>query len=181
MSVSDQLQRVRMSYEDYLRLPEGVRAEYVDGEAIMTPPATGGHNNAQRRLANLIEGSLDPALLVVTESGVRRGQRVRIPDVSVFARKEDVAFYDQVPILVVEVLSPSTRSEDTVRKVTEYLEAGISQYWLLDRDHATLTVLVNAGDAWQPALELDAEHPRGEVAVGDHGVVAVDLEALVRL
>jgi len=179
MSVSDQLQRVRMSYEDYLRLPEGVRAEYVDGEAIVTPPATGGHNNSQRWLANLIEESLDPSLLVVTESGVRRGQRVRIPDISVFAHKEDLAFYDQVPILVVEVLSPSTRSEDTMQKVTEYLAAGIGQYWILDRDEVTLTVLVNEGEAWRTALALDARQPRGAVEVGDHGVVAIDLEHLI--
>ena len=43
--------------------------------------------------------------------------------------------------LVVEVLSPSTRRHDLIAKRHDYAMAGIPQYWILDQDEETLTVL----------------------------------------
>lgn len=176
---SDRMLRLRMSYDDYLRLPESGRAEYVDGEVVVSPQPTRGHNLTQRRVANLLEAALDVSLEVVTEAGWKRGNRIRIPDVAVFRVAEDVSITEQVPILVVEVLSPSTRSEGTVRKSHEYAQAGIDQYWIVDRQHRTLEVYLNTGDGWDVLLELDSGHPHGEVIVGEHGVVCVDLVALL--
>lgn len=175
------LERRRMPLQEFLAMPDGVRAEYVDGEAIMSPPAGRGHNKVQRRLANVIEAAL-PGVDVSTEAGIRRSrQRYRIPDVAVFAEFEDVTWSDQVPVLVVEVLSHTTRSEDTVRKSHEYAVAGIAQYWVVDREHATLAVYANNGDGWDLLIELDAERPRGEVTVGEYGVVVLDLDDLLRI
>lgn len=171
------LQRLRMSWDDYLALPDDVRAEYVDGEVVVTPAATHGHNKTQRRVANAIESAI--GLHVVTDAGWVAGTKARVPDVAVFAEVEDVALSTQVPVLVVEVLSPSTRTEDTVRKSVEYSDAGISQYWVVDRDHRTLTVFVAARGRWDLLLELDDEHPAGEVDVAGHGTVPLDLVALL--
>jgi hypothetical protein len=109
------LRRRRMSYDEYLALPESVRAEWVDGEVV---EAVGVH------LPN---------------------KRERIPDIVVVEREPDTAYVTDTPVLLVEILSPSTRSEDTLRKSTEYLAAGVGQYWLVDRDHRAIDVLENAG------------------------------------
>lgn len=177
------LERRRMSFADFEALPENVRAEYVDGEAIVTPPPTRGHNKVAFRVARLLSDAL-PDLDVAVEPGVRReaARRYRIPDVAVFAEFEDVHWSDQTPILAVEILSPSTRNEDTLRKSQEYAVAGIGQYWIVDRERHTMTVVEaspNDPGAWDIVLELDVDHPRGEVAVGDHGVVALDLDELL--
>ena len=37
--VSETMVRAPMSYEEYRALPEDIWAEYVDGVALMTPPA----------------------------------------------------------------------------------------------------------------------------------------------
>jgi len=55
---------------------------------------------------------------------------VRVPDVLVFRERVDDTLVTETPLLVVEVLSPSTRSEDTIRKAPEY--AGAGQFWVVD-------------------------------------------------
>ena len=174
-------ERVPMSLDEYLALREQSKAEYVDGVAIVSPPATHGHNKVQRRLANLLEGALPAELDVVTDAGWSFEDRRRVPDVAVFAsRNPEAVFVEDVPLLVAEVLSPSTASEDTVRKSVEYLEAGVGQYWTVDRGNRVLVAFANSGNGWDPLLRLDDARPSGVVAVGQHGEVAIDLEALLR-
>lgn len=47
---------------------------------------------------------------------------------------------DGVPIVAVEVLSPSDKNEDITEKVWEYLEAGVAQVWVANPDFDVLTV-----------------------------------------
>ena len=92
----------------------------------------------------------------------------------------DPLFAEETPLVVVEVLSRSTRTEDLLRKSVEYQRAGVGQYWILDRDAGTLTALIRGDDGWELGLELDAASPRGQIGVGEHGSVALDLEWLLR-
>ena len=54
------LERRRMSWENYLALPEHPRTEWVDGEVVVTPGASWPHQRASRRLANHLEVHLPP-------------------------------------------------------------------------------------------------------------------------
>jgi Uma2 family endonuclease len=173
------LERRTMSFDEFEALPEKLRAEYVDGEAIVSPPASMPHNAIGLRLAMLLQGAL-PDLHVGYDMGVITGpRRRRIPDLAVVDHVEPVHWTDQTPYLVVEILSPTTRSEDTLRKSPEYAAAGVGQFWIVDPDHHTLTVLGRDDGSWDIVLELDADHPRGEVPVGEHGVVTLDLDELL--
>ena len=49
------------------------------------------------------------------------------------------------PVLAVEVLSPSTRRTDLVRKRAAYERAGLPHYWLVDPVVPSLTVLERVG------------------------------------
>lgn len=40
--------------------------------------------------------------------------------------------YKGTPELVVEILSPSTRSKDMVKKLDLYMESGIKEFWIID-------------------------------------------------
>jgi Uma2 family endonuclease len=50
-------------------------------------------------------------------------------------------------LLVVEIVSPGSAAMDQVVKLQEYAQAGISRYWLVDRDVAqTVTLHVLGAD-----------------------------------
>ena len=174
------LEQVPMPLEEDLGLGERPKAEYVDGTAIVTPPPTRGHNRVQRRLAEVLERSLTVGLDVAVDAGLRHDGRYRVPDVAVFARHDpDAVWADDIPLLVAEVLSPSTAGEDTVRKSVEYLQAGIAHYWVVDRANRVLVAFDNAGAGWDVALRLDDAEPTGEVEVTGHGTVPLDVRALL--
>lgn len=173
------LQRLRMSYDEWWALPEKPKAEWVDGEVVVSPPAAFRHGEVAGNVLVLLRASL-PSLVTVHEVGVQLPRnRVRIPDVCVVDHRPDGTLVTNPPVVVVEVLSPSTRGEDMLRKTTDYRLGGISQYWLVDPDAREITVLGNAGDDWEVLLRVDREHPVGEVEVVDHGVVRLDLDALL--
>jgi Uma2 family endonuclease len=178
---AEQIEYRPMSLEDYLGLPDDVRAEYVDGTAILTTPGTWKHNNLAARFAALLDAALR-GVFVATQGGVRTAARkYRYGDVAVVPVDQipEGRFSDSPPVLVVEVLSSSTRREDLVRKSHEYLTCGVGQYWLVDRDERSLAVYSNTDDGWELMLELSAEKPRGAVVVGQHGTVDIDLDALL--
>ncbi|MBA2596782.1 MAG: Uma2 family endonuclease [Chloroflexia bacterium] len=46
-----------------------------------------------------------------------------------------------LPVTGVEIVSPSTKTHDRVRKHDLYARHGVSEYWLVDPDAQTITVL----------------------------------------
>jgi Uma2 family endonuclease len=51
-------------------------------------------------------------------------------------------YIDGPPDWVAEVISPGTRQVDEVEKLTEYAQAGVPEYWLVDLEHKTIRVYV---------------------------------------
>lgn len=171
-------QRLRMSWEEYLALPDTPKAEYADGEVIVSPPGVFRHGQAASALASVFRAL--PGVVVAAEAGLRLSPtRMRVPDVMVVDRAPDGPWVTEPPLLAAEVLSPSTRSEDTVRKSAEYADAGVGQFWVVDPDHRTIDVYRNVDGGWEPVAHLDAATPTAEVAVADRGVVRVDLDEVL--
>ena len=174
------LSRVRMSWEDYLALPERPRAEWVDGQAvIMDAPPVFDHGSATSQLTVLL-GSRLPELYVVSEVLlVLPRDRVRLPDLMMTDHRPEDGWVRDPPLLCVEVLSPSTRSEDAVRKSMEYAEGGVGQYCLVDPELRTLEAMRLVDGAWQVLAQLDDDHPTAEVELA--GVtVPLDLTRILR-
>ena len=57
-----------------------------------------------------------------------------IPDVSVFCNYSDIdaTFIEDIPALIVEVVSPSTVYTDNIKKTDLYKRAGVKEYWIID-------------------------------------------------
>lgn len=175
------LQRVPMSFEEYLGLPDEIRAEWVEGVAIVSPMASFPHQRIAMDLAFVLRTAL-PDLIVVGEAGVRTaGRKYRVPDLVVVTEPpDDPIWVENPPVLVVEVLSPSTRREDQLRKSGEYLAAGIGQYWVVDPELREITVLRAAeAGGWETVLELSGDVPTGQVDIAGHGTVEVNLPGLL--
>lgn len=176
------LLRIPMSYEEYAALPPYPRHEWVDGAVLMMAANPGPrHNRAARRLAELLEEAL-PGLWVECDIGIETSpSRHRRPDVVALAsapagpQEEDAWLSTDVPVLVAEVLSPSTRREDLIRKGPEYAARGVGHYWVVDREAHVIEAMTNVEGEWRTAALVDRQHPVAEVVVGTWGSVVLDL------
>ena len=174
-----QAERVRMSYDEWWALPEHPRTEWVDGEVVVIADPHPDHSMAQGNLLVALKQGL-PDLKVYPVVAIQLPRnRVRVPDISVLPERPATNPVELTPVLVVEVLSPSTRAVDTVRKSREYAWAGIGQYWLVDTAERRIEVLGLVDDEWETLLTLDDQHPTGSVAVGHHGSVNLDLGVIL--
>ena len=164
------LLRVPMSWEDYLELPERPRAEWVDGVAlIMNAPPGFDHSVATVRLGAVLVSAL-PHHYVATEAMLRMPRnRMRLPDLMVTDSRPENDWVSEPPLMVTEVLSRSTRTEDTIRKSVEYAAMGIGQYWLVDPELRNLEVMSNVDGAWETTVRLDDDHPAGHRRTGRRG------------
>lgn len=65
------------------------------------------------------------------------------PDIIVLCDKENIDKKDKykgIPTLVIEVLSPSTRSKDMLKKLDLYKQCGVREYWIIDPQNVQILV-----------------------------------------
>lgn len=131
------------TYADLAGLPEdGPRHELIDGELFVSASPRPVHQTVAFNLAMLLHAEL-PRELRVYGNGVDivlAPNTVLVPDV-VVVRRADIAEHNipAVPVLAVEVLSPSTRSVDLVSKKNRLERAGCEHYWIVDADIPAVT------------------------------------------
>jgi Uma2 family endonuclease len=141
----------RWTLEELHSLPnDGNKYELVRGELFVTPPPGDRHETIAARLNGLLapyvaEHGLG---LVFRPKAVMRfaGSEVE-PDLMVRQphrnRSNDDSDWDSapVPILVVEILSDYTRRRDMTEKRQLYADAGVAEYWIVDADRRSITVI----------------------------------------
>jgi Uma2 family endonuclease len=140
------------TWADIQQLPEdGLRRELIGGQLIVTPAPGGSHQRAALRLCRLLEQACPPAYEVfIAPFDLYLSEDTYFePDIMVIPRMAKApARFEGVPLLVVEVLSPSTRSSDTVTKRDAYAHAGIPHYWIVDPDAPGVMALALEGGAY---------------------------------
>jgi Uma2 family endonuclease len=172
--------------EDLAELPDdNNRYEIRDARLLVTPPPPVPHFSAASLLAARLIKAAPGHLLVSTSPlgiNIDRRRTYYIPDIVVVdldirKTRGGLAAEPSDLRLVVEVLSPSTRRHDLVAKRHDYAMAGIPQYWILDRDKETLTVLkldetgkqymetavVRPGETWQTDEPFPVSFDLGEI------------------
>jgi Uma2 family endonuclease len=126
----------RFTRADLDAMPDdGRRYELLDGAIIVTPAPSRDHQRAVLQIARLL-GDAAPADLeafVAPLDTVLPTGDVLEPDVLVVTRDDPHAKdVTEVPLLAVEVLSPSSRRRDVGDKLTAYRDAGVPSYWVVD-------------------------------------------------
>jgi Uma2 family endonuclease len=66
---------------------------------------------------------------------------IRIPDVAVFAGKEPVGVPADLPLIVLEIVSPDDRWHEIIAKLREFHDWGVPNVWLVDPEAKSLFVL----------------------------------------
>ena len=117
---------------------DGYRREVIGGSLIVTPSPSGGHQRVTMNLAVLLrsaESSDAMAMVAPFDWKLPDGGSVQ-PDVMMIRRTD----FDPsgplpasaVPLLVVEVLSPSNPAQDRTLKRELYERLGVPAYWIVD-------------------------------------------------
>jgi Uma2 family endonuclease len=165
--------KTRVTFADYLAYFDGseTRYELVDGELFAMAMGTGRHgetiDRVYRKIGTEIDRTAQPWIVRQGQIGVRcpRGiglNTARIPDVVVMLRdewqslqeREAVIGFDlSPPLLVIEVVSPSTKITDYRAKRTEYAARDIPEYWIVDPIEMKVSVLV-LSDGWYDVTEF---------------------------
>lgn len=123
---------------------DGHRYELIDGAMLVTPAPVAAHQRCVGRLVALLLAAAgrDYDVLPAPFDWVVNEFTKFQPDI-VVAHRRDVGEHrlERTPMLVVEVLSPSTRVADLTLKRTAYEEAGAPAYWIVDPGVPSVTVL----------------------------------------
>jgi Uma2 family endonuclease len=149
------LPRNKMTSDEYLRwceAQESGRFELVEGEVIMMSPETRRHIDVKTEAWLALRTALKKARSKCRAVGDGIGiqidkSTVREPDISIecVPRDPDSVLLIE-PVLVVEVVSPSSKRGDTGSKVAEYFRVASIQHYLII-DPYTSTVLLHSRDA----------------------------------
>jgi Uma2 family endonuclease len=134
--------KVRMKVDEFLawseRQPDD-RYELVDGEIVAMTRDTVRHNRTKaavwRTFDDAVRATGLPCVVLVDGVGVAINDRtLRIPDVLVHcgAEPDPNALIVDSPLIVVEVVSPSSERDDTDAKLVDYFSvAGIRHYLIV--------------------------------------------------
>ncbi|MGN6687349.1 MAG: Uma2 family endonuclease [Actinomycetales bacterium] len=147
--------------EDLAALPDdGHRYELLDGALVVTPSPTGWH---QRAVAHLVRQLFDHvpvemAVLFAPMDVVLSEDTVLQPDILVVPESSIGRVIETVPLLAIEVLSPSTRRIDLMLKRSRYEAAGTAAYLVVDPDEWSI-------HAW--VLDDDGRYAEAGAVRGD--------------
>lgn len=134
----------RFSVEELASLPDdGRRYELSDGWLIVSPMARRLHQLGCQNLFELLKQACPEELFVFgLPINVDDPDRTHFePDVTVVRREFATVENGDLPLLAVEVRSPSTAGRDAVLKRSGYARLGIPSYWLVDVDEPSIRVL----------------------------------------
>lgn len=164
--------------EAWLLLPDGDRAELLDGRIVYKAMASIEHGDAVIGISGQLDGLRGPpgaggggwwlsqeVDMFLAGQGVRpdlvgwRVEKHPRPPQKVNLGQRHLGVYVTAPDWICEVLSGSTRSrdEDEGVKWRAYFEAGVGHYWLVDLDREQLLVYRRGERGYEPVEVAGAE------------------------
>ncbi len=140
-----------VSVSDYLASEETAttRSEYIDGWVRAMTGATNRHNrvkmNCLFHLSLALRGMKCQPFDSDTKVRIRRVTRTRFyyPDAQVVCESNaPTDVYQDAPVLIVEVLSPSTRQYDLDEKLAAYLEIPSLECYIILEQHMPTAIVM---------------------------------------
>ncbi|MBS3962982.1 MAG: Uma2 family endonuclease [Methylomonas sp.] len=155
MALQQTIEPIFISEAEYLasEAESAVKHEYIGSQVHAMAGASYNHNcvaaNMLRKFGNHLEGT--PCAPFMADMKVRIGQDYVYPDVLVDCSK--LSGSDSVstsPVIIVEVLSRSTRKTDTTTKLLRYINLpSLQEYVMIEADIVSVQVL-RRKNQWLP-------------------------------
>ncbi|MCR5232782.1 MAG: Uma2 family endonuclease [Lachnospiraceae bacterium] len=126
---------------DIMNLPEGKHMELIEGTAYNMAPPSPGHQQIAfaiaRKIADYIDENRGECTVYPAPFGVFLSEEDNTylePDISVICDRSKISERgcEGAPDWVIEVVSPSSKSMDYLRKLYQYKQKGIRLYWIVD-------------------------------------------------
>lgn len=165
--------------DDIYALPDGQRAELIDGQIYMMSTPSRIHQKLVSEFTQIIgryikshHGSCEiyPAPFAVF---IKEDDKSYVePDVSVICDKNKLSDRgcEGAPDFIIEVVSPSSRRMDYYRKCALYAETGVREYWIVDPEKQRTMVYRYEDDAAPMIVPFDQE-----VTVGIYGDLVINI------
>ena len=127
--------------EDIYNLPEGTRAELIDGQIYYMAPPSRRHQNLLFSISRVIADYIDqkggscevdiaPFAVFLNENDKNYVE----PDIAVICdtSKLNDRGCSGAPDWIIEIVSPASRKMDYFTKLFKYRTAGVREYWIVD-------------------------------------------------
>ncbi|CAN5587616.1 hypothetical protein BH09CHL1_BH09CHL1_09430 [soil metagenome] len=163
-----------MTATEFMNLPESpYPVELIDGVVIVSPTPIPRHQLIATRLVYPLIGIeraggdgiwfSSPVDLLISQNSVFE------PDAMLFGPDGepnlDQLPITEIPVIAVEILSPSSRSTDNIRKRAGYSDRGVAEYWIVDPQKHQIVFNIAGIDGTYTSYELDgAIIPAGRYA-----------------
>ena len=149
--MSEPVTPIQPTLMEYLagELTADTKHEFIDGQVYAMAGASEAHNiislNVAAELRQQLKGK--PCKPFMADMKINALGDVYYPDVTVICEphQDDTSHVKHAPVLIVEVLSPSTRATDHSTKQVKYLNMPSLQYYVLvEQDFCEVSVLSRA-------------------------------------
>lgn len=126
-----------------IKQKDGFNYEFIDGVVLMSPRPSLVHQRIAgkifKHLSNYFnKKSCEPFL----EIELKINNNILIPDLSIVCDSidDDLKSYNKAPVIVIEIISPSSRYTDMFTKLIKYEMLGVKEYWIVDPKNKIVTV-----------------------------------------
>ena len=136
MNVAKKIDWVTPKEFEAMEKDERFTYELIDGVVMMSPSPGREHQSISGKMYIALHTALNQTdCQPLYEYDITAGDNTFKPDPMVFCDEES-----ELPEIVFEIISPTSRRRDLQIKVAKYEEAGIKEYWIVDPDIKTITV-----------------------------------------
>ena len=126
--------------------------EYINGEMIVLNSPNVNHQNISGALylflSSYLKGKKCKVFFAPFDVKLFKNN-IKVPDIlqpdlliacDLPEQIDGKGRYTGVPTLVIEILSPGTRTKDMVDKLNSYMQSGVREYWVADPENKTVLV-----------------------------------------
>ena len=149
MTPASQPQPETITLEQYETLPENRRAEVFDGVIYDMASPSQIHQTLSMELSNILynylkskKGSCQVFSAPFDVKLSDKPLTIVQPDIMIICDKNklDGKRCNGAPDFIIEIVSPANPSDDYIRKLYYYKNAGVREYWIVDPRRKTITV-----------------------------------------
>lgn len=154
--------------EDYWNLPEGQRAELIDGQFYNMAPPNRIHQKLVMEISTRIQqyikanaGACEvyPAPFAVN---LTANDKTWVePDISVICDKNKLSDRgcEGAPDWIIEIISPASTRTDYIVKLFKYRTAGVREYWIVNSMKNIVQTYIFEGEETANLYSFDDEIP----------------------